>query len=206
MVFVLRHPISRLVSCYRYWARAGAAAPASFEAFVDGLVRALADAPQERSANQLAMGRYSDFLPGWLETLPAGAVEVIFFEDLIRDPQEVVTTLCHRVGLDAEFYREYQFGAFNKSHRSALPALAALVAPFDRFRIRISRQTTRMPRVHGALRAAKHRLEDLLEPATTVPVAPATPATETVEFLRAYYEGEGQRVSALVGRSVPWDI
>ena len=75
--------------------------------------------PTQGHANfALAFGRYSDYLPAWLERFPLERFHFFLFEDLRHDPRSFVKAVAVRLGLEPSFYDDYAPPTENRSSPS----------------------------------------------------------------------------------------
>jgi len=100
---ILREPISRLVSFYRFMqGRLQIPADMTLEHYVERC-QALPDAEMNRRPNNvftgLWTGQYARFLPSWLATYP-DRCDIYFFDDLVADPDALIADQCARLGID----------------------------------------------------------------------------------------------------------
>jgi len=105
ITIILREPISRLVSFYRFMqARLQIPAEMSLSAYVDRC-QTFTDAEMNQRANNvytgLWTGQYARFLPAWLAAYRERC-DVFFFDDLVADPDRLLAEQCERLGIDPD--------------------------------------------------------------------------------------------------------
>jgi hypothetical protein len=133
IIFVLRDPVTRMVSYFQQRKRSGELQPMmSIDEYAQ---RALKELPGVLAANNgkpievyresifvrgFAQGLYVDYLEGWYEVFPE-TIHVSFFEHMGRDSQSAVEDVCSWLGLDPSVYRRLQFTRENRTmeHKSA---------------------------------------------------------------------------------------
>jgi hypothetical protein len=103
VTIILREPISRLVSFYRFMqARLQIPADMTLQGYVERCL-AMPEAVMNRRANNVYTGvwtgQYARFLPDWLAAFPQRC-DVFFFDDLIAAPQMLLADQCRRLGID----------------------------------------------------------------------------------------------------------
>lgn len=114
MVFVLRHPVSRLESWYRFAKQLNLIdATVSMEDYVKMQWEIDNDAPQHLRA--LEQGRYAKYLQPYVDTFGNKNILLLQYEDLAQNPGKLMQKICDRAGLDFSFYRDYDFKVLNKS-------------------------------------------------------------------------------------------
>lgn len=157
MVFLLREPVSRLESWYRF-ARQDGMIPGDmdFAAFV----RAQAEGDEVRSAPQhlraLDQGRYARDLRRYVEALGCDRIHVAFFEDLVEDPRPVVEEICRFAGLDPTPLADLVYRVHNPTRATRMPWLHAA---YKRFRYSVRQVTHSRPVIQGFLRRLRAGFE-----------------------------------------------
>lgn len=113
LLFVLREPVSRLKSWYRFsqqngWLDVGV----SFSSYVDmQRGRKVENQPQYlRAWNQ---GFYAEYLDVFLQTFGPERCALLRFEDLCERPRDCTMALCRFRGLEPSVYENYEFSAEN---------------------------------------------------------------------------------------------
>ena len=200
VAFVLRHPIDRLLSWYRYARQTGMLAR---DVTADDYVCAQLDgqAPREQHYLALEQGLYSRYLAAYFDCLESEQLLLLRYEDVVTQPAAAVERLCRFAGIDASHFRGFDFRVHN---RTVDPRFPALVRGYRRVRAWAQACVIGMPRASAALHAMRIRVARLLPSASpSTELAPAL-AAGVRERLIAYYKGEGQCVARLAagdGRS-----
>lgn len=119
LLFVFRRPSERAYSQFRYLqGRARIDPRLDFRRFVELVREEDPRIPTHGHANfALAFGRYSDYLPAWLERFPLERFHFFLFEDLRHDPRSFVKAVAVRLGLEPSFYDDYAPPTENRSSR-----------------------------------------------------------------------------------------
>jgi hypothetical protein len=65
--------------------------------------------------NAFKEGLYTQFIDPWLDELGTERFKVVFFDDLLYSPEDVVNGLCKWLDLEPSFYENYQFGIQNQT-------------------------------------------------------------------------------------------
>lgn len=138
LIFVLREPADRLYSHFRsHSTKSLNRLPndLSFEKYVE-LCREFeknGENPMKLKKlhlDALRSGHYASYLNEFAEVLGGwDDILIVFFEDLRRDPERFMKTICDHVGITASFYDHYRFRHFNVSitpRNQAFHRLAAL--------------------------------------------------------------------------------
>lgn len=154
VVVSLRDPVSRIWSNYRYKRQKGVLGPeVSFEEFLDRCeeVAARDEVPPDlRPYMVLAHNRYEPYLRQWHEVF-GGAFRVIFFDDVIARPREVVADLCAWLDLDPTAVRDFDLSARNVTYE---PRSRAVHRAAVAVRRRAAGTLQARPRLQDALRKA----------------------------------------------------
>ena len=143
IAIILREPASRLISWRRYAIQNGLLDPdTTFADYIQTQFDARDDSdPEKQSPPQhlrsLQEGRYSQYLPTWIELFGKDRLTVIHYNDLLTDPAAVTRRLCESVGIDPGFYDGYDYKVHNESRpvrwpkiHSAYRSLIWRVKPF----------------------------------------------------------------------------
>jgi Sulfotransferase domain len=104
VLLVFREPVSRAISFFTYQ-KVRLRFPADYPieeylAVADRLTDADFLDPENEKYMAFRGGCYADFLPGWLDTLGAGRIDVIDFDALVTDPAGTLRSTAEWVGLD----------------------------------------------------------------------------------------------------------
>ncbi|MEO0645754.1 MAG: sulfotransferase [Cyanobacteria bacterium J06650_10] len=228
VIFLLRDPITRMTSWYKY-ARQRADIPESmsFDEYVDKQLsydyfaeskrHRLALNRGERNSEEelgqstippsyffcgLEHGRYARYLQNYLDVLGKDNVKVFCYEDLCRNPQEVLIELCDFASLPYEFYTEYDFKVFN---RSMAMKNAKLNRAYDSFRSKIRKRTHNLP-IHKGLRQLRLWTDPLYYRLNGQKMEKVEVSLILREKLEDYYRDDVKLLESLLGKSLPWSI
>ncbi len=200
IVFLLRDPAERMVSLYRFGKQQGLLpVDMPVDTFIDA-ARAYRGV-ENPCLMAYATGHYSTYLERWLDRFGPEAVQVHFFEDLVADPRETVTRLAAWAGLDPEPFADIAYEAHNvtvdvRSQRVRSAYLALRDVGF-----RASARWTPLRRVAEQWRRFVSPLHRRINTRTRT----HTPDEATAAArIAALFEGEAERLGALVGRRPPW--
>jgi hypothetical protein len=139
VVILLRDPVARIWSIYRYAKSHLLLAPdVSFERYIEEcqkMDRERALRPVHGQAYwSIRASHYVDYIAPWLEAFGKD-LRILFFEDLASSPQKVVEQLCEWLGIDPGPVRSFELSVENKSirYRSRSLQRLALAANRNRF-------------------------------------------------------------------------
>lgn len=116
LIFILREPIERLVSMYRFSKQLNTLpAPLdNFEKYVLFQFEHLETAPM-CPPRALWYGRYATHLKNYFDVLGQDRICVLKFAMLKRDPVALLEQVCRFADVDSSFYQDYQFSVVNRS-------------------------------------------------------------------------------------------
>jgi hypothetical protein len=204
LVFVLREPISRLISYYGFAKQRDKIDQSlSFDEYVR-----LIHEGRDRDRfpfDALGHGRYSDFLASYYEVFPRDRILVFFYEELLGDAKAVTQSVCRFIGVSPEFYDTFQFNVYNKTYSLRYPQVYSAVIHTRH----LLRKLTYRSKIHSHFQRARNafekRLFELIK--ETSPQRPNV-SSDTRKFLVDYYYGNNRErladLERLLGRPVPW--
>lgn len=200
LIAVLRNPIDRAFSHYVMSSRRGLDSR-SFAEAVDVLVagsRNLAAHVDETA--YLSPGLYGRILGEYRRFFPEGSLSVLFYEELLQDPQVSLRNVYRFIGADPDFVPDSIRTAFNRG---------AARKRFPRFESWMMRQAT-LKRLIKAI-VPRERLSNLLfwfDTELNVMRSKAGEAAGPEESvrrrLRGYYQEDVRSLEDMLGRKVPW--
>jgi hypothetical protein len=204
LIFILREPISRLVSWYRFARNMGELPPnMTFDAYV-AIQRkngdAFSDLRRHPAFYALQHGRYSLYLRRYFELFGEQSIHVLFCEELRRDPLAFMTSICHSVSLDEAYFRGYRFEVTNKGcdvrslylHRAYAAGKEGIGNLFQHI------PTPRLLRhLRRSMDAAYERLNVTADKKLSM-------SRSTRDFISSYYSDEIVRLKKMLGAEVPW--
>lgn len=116
-IFILRNPIDRLISWYKYAMQRGYISEAmTINEFIREQSYSKGNMyPAEEHMLAMEEGRYFYYLKRYFDLYDAGNIFVILYDELIAHPKEVLTSLCSFINVDPGYYKTYDFKIFNKS-------------------------------------------------------------------------------------------
>ena len=219
VVFILRDPITRLISWYKYSRqRNNIPVSMSFEEYVemqlDGNYFELAkqgasssnDLTSDSNINYflsaLEQGRYANFLKRYVDIFGADRVKVYFYEDLCADPRKIMIDICKFAQIDPELYSDYDFKVFNRSVKIGNAKIDQLYSDVRRF---IRKRTHTLP-VHSILRELRLKLEPIYLRFNSQAAEEVVLEPDIRQKLESYYADDVQNLESLVGRSTPWSL
>jgi hypothetical protein len=189
LVYMVRHPIDRLLSHYLHNVGSG------YES------RELSDAVADPASAYVQRGLYAFQLEPYLDAFGAERILVVSREELARERDETVRRVFEFLGVDPdftspEFDREWETGSgkgsggFRLMDRAVrLPGLRALDRNFDRLPERMRWLVEKVVHDPDSGEAPKPQLESGLR-----------------EKLASRFRPDATRLEAYLGRSLGWDL
>lgn len=114
-LFILRDPIQRLLSWYRFGKQVGQIeADQTLSGYIHSQLNATTP-PDIQAYRALEQGNYKRYLQPYLELFGAERVMVIDFNTLAQDPAGTVQQVCTFLGLDYSEFIDYDFFIYNES-------------------------------------------------------------------------------------------
>ncbi len=193
LLFILRDPVERFQSSYRFH-RSKYFIPDDLDidtytemclAFDEGKI-ALADTPFENRwfMDVLPAGRYASHLKHYIDRFDE-RVMLLDFDYLNRDPATVMQGISRAMGIDEDFYRDFEFFRSNSTFQGKLKPLHSLG-------MKVNDRMEPLLRRHPRL---KRRIVDMyrrVNGASTPEGATLSPAS--AQRLRDYYYREVEQV------------
>jgi hypothetical protein len=202
-VFVLRNPIDRLFSWYRFAREIGQLNDGtSFDVYVERQL--LADSQAHAAQHMLALeqGRYSLYLSRYFARFGDESITVQLFEDLASSPRRTLQNICNFAGLNGGYYNDFEFAVHNKTRDMRLPAVNRL---YRTVKSTIRKRTHGTPWAHRHLRRISQTLEPLYSRVNARPNSSIRMSPDTCKLLNQFYEPENGALQKLLNlQQVPW--
>ncbi|MFB6258282.1 MAG: sulfotransferase [Flavobacteriales bacterium] len=112
IVFILRDPVERVHSRYRFARYRRKQIQISFHEFLNTNAEAL-----NWRIHPVEQSRYSKYLKPWTEHFDKERLKVYLFEDLKADPKAFMKKLSRDIGIDPAFYENYDPAQRNSSKK-----------------------------------------------------------------------------------------
>jgi hypothetical protein len=204
-VFILREPISRLLSWYRF-GRAMSETPLNmtFDEYV-AVQREQRDIRQAGIRHPafyaLQHGRYSVYLRPYLDLFGRSSIHIRFYEELRRDPLTFMVSICRSVGINETYFRGYRFDIANKGVNVRSRYLRRGYCKSKQHVRRLARHT---PKLGLFLRRIRSRVDAAYEKLNIIRDENLTMSCSTRDFVLSYYKDESARLKEMLGVEVPW--
>lgn len=201
LVFILREPIDRLVSWFRYARQNNRLDPAvSFDQYVQTQRDAdPSDPSTPQHMRSLTQGRYAGFLAIYLEAFAPGRCLVLRYDRLKREPRQTLKAICGHAGIDPGYFDGYAFDVLNASQQVRSQGLHAA---YKRLAWSLRSKVIHRPGVHGLLRRIRRSVHPAYmkinqRPGEASQEPPMSPQTRA--FLEDYYHHEPKALARLTG-------
>lgn len=117
IIFILRDPVDRLVSWYKFAKQRGVLdCEVGFNEYVTTQFNTGIEKATPLHLRALEQGRYMTYLARFLEKMP-DRVLVLHYDILKNNPTEFMRTVCMFAGLDFGCYKDYAYSVENKSKK-----------------------------------------------------------------------------------------
>lgn len=189
VVVVLREPIERLFSAYRYFKQIGEI-PVSLS-FYDYISKQIDKkvTPETPVFYRVLQQCLVDEYLVKFEKVFGDRFKMIDFNDLKHNPMAVVKEICNFSGLRSNFYEDFEFSANNKTAIARFPVVARI---YYRTRRRVAFWLVNYPKLKTCFRPLSRFLRRSL--LTEVSGASARPDQASIELATAYLSRHGKGV------------
>ena len=205
LVFILREPISRLLSWYRF-ARKRSVIPhdMTFDEYV-GIQRNDSTRLPSRSRHPafyaLEQGRYSVYLRRYLELFGESSIHVSFYENLQRDAAAFIAPICEWLCIDEAYFRGFRFDVVNQGSDVRNRWFHKIYLKSSQ---RVRQFMEHAPQLRPLLRQIRPRLHAIYAKANVTEGKKVTISAATKDFLLSYYKDESARLREMLRVEVPW--
>jgi hypothetical protein len=149
----------------------------------------------------LQHGRYSIYLKGFVEVFGTSSMQILFYEDLRRDPSSFMAAICTSLGIDETYFRGYSFNIVNKGVQVRSPWLHR---SYIRAKEKLRKSVRYAPKLRQLLRRIRRSVDVQYEKLNVTKAGTSLMAPSTAEFLCSYYRDETSELRKLLGTEAPW--
>lgn len=202
IIFILREPVSRLESWFRFASLNGLiAAGTSYKDYILQQQSNSNDAPQHMRS--LEQGRYASYVEYYIKTFGKENIHICFYEHLINDPEKFCRDICLFTDIDQKYFENYTFKIYNKSVAVKNVNAHRL---FRKIKRTIRPATKLLPEsLRKKLKLAGYNLEQSYTGLNASENGPGVDLTsEMNNFLRQYYDSSNKQLAEISGRQLPW--
>jgi hypothetical protein len=202
LLFILREPVSRLISWYRFAKQNDdIASDVSFDEYVRTLARVEGHEGRPQHLLALEQGRYARCLQSYLEVFGRERLQVAFYEEFQQGPAAVLEDICLFAGIEPGFYKDFDFKVYNKTATLRHPLVHKV---YIGLRFHVRKLTHDKPLIHGGLSRLRQLCEPFYLKLNSRAEEHTAVAPSTARFLKDYYAAEVSSLQELLDRKVPW--
>jgi hypothetical protein len=196
IVFILREPIDRLISEYRFLKQLNELPlEVSFEEYVQSQLHGR---PAElHRIRALEEGRYSIYLKPYFDLFGRDRLCILKYEDLKQNANTLLTKVCRFTGIDPTFYQDYSFQIFNKTQMMKSVRLHNV---YRQIILGLRARVYDKPRVRAILRPIRRRLEPFYLRLNRRPDEHVFISESLRALLEDYYSDEPAALASLLGQ------
>ena len=206
LVFILRDPVDRLFSWFKYASMNGLVLEGSnINSFIEKQDQS-DDSSVPQHYRSLKQGVYSNYLTEYYKKFKSDNILIVFFEDLQNDPIHLCTQICEFAGLNKDYFAGYNFRIHNRSTPVRSLKFHKL---FRATRRGIRSLIHRLPKAsHKKFKFAGHYMatwyQRVNERSDSFEIDKLSESSITT--LRNMYEGEADRIKDLCGENPQWSL
>lgn len=201
LVVILRHPVSRFQSWFRFAKQNGLLEPeADLQDFLRENHESVSLAYPARSARE--GGNYAGHIRRFREHCPDVPIQFHFYETLTEQPGVFMSEITDSLGISGELYRDYPFKRFNATVRVRSQGVRKVYNGLRKFihgTIYQNRVIRRVLQTPIALVQRSYRSYN-----TTQTNAAPSGDQQALAELHRYYQQDRDALEREIGRAVPW--
>jgi hypothetical protein len=205
LIFILREPISRLISWYRFARkRAEIASQMTFDEYVRAQSNSSDQPPygwKHPAWCALSHGRYSKYLRQYSRVFDSKAIRIFFYEDLQQNPARLVQTMCEILEVDDTYFNGYNFSVINKGVDVKSRRVHRL---YQTGKENLRKVVRNVPAARRWMKRINGKVDRLYGTLNVLPTSEVEVSAQTKQFLTSYYENESDELAALFGVQAPW--
>lgn len=199
VILCLRNPVDRAYSHYKMsFLRKREAR--EFKLAVHSLMFAPKDNIVDRNFDYLKFGEYGRILEGFLEYFESDSIYIVFFEELIDNPDDEVKKIVKWLGEDPHLLGRDDKQAFNQSKEIRFSIIHSFIVYLQKsksIKLALSMIVSRR-KLRGIAKWIKYEVN------TKEANLPCL-ESETREELVNYYQADIKKLEFLIDRPVPWE-
>jgi len=200
IVFILREPISRLISWYRFGKQIGLiSADKSFDKYIEEQIKE-GDKLKE-NLRTLKQGRYSLYLKTYFNVLGRDKILVLFYEEFLKNEKLALQQVSRFAEIDPIFYESYRFEKFNTSASMKSVKLHQEYIKFSRL---LNISTLRHPKIYTAIRNIWIPIKPIYLRLNTSKNKALRISEATHSILKNCYKDEYEDLERLLKMKLPW--
>lgn len=197
ILFILRDPLSRLISWYKFAKQIGIISP---NLTFDNFVIQQSQNTGSIKPNILEQGLYSKYLARYFEIFDSNRVKVVFFEELADNPLEVMKGISKFCEIEPEFYNNSQFEVFNKSEQMRFVKVHQIYITIRK------NLSLKIPLMYISLKKIWDYFKPLYIRLNSIKDYELIISKHTRQNIFDYYSHDINKLESLLKRPIPWRI
>lgn len=198
LLFILRHPVERLVSWYRFSKQQGLLSnDISFNRYINDqfmIVDQRCDTSKHQHLRTLEQGRYSNYIRNYLDIFQEDQILILDYAGLKDNPKSLIKRVSSFWGISPTFYDSYEFQVINPTRTMKNQTLNRL---YVSLRQRTRRYTHDKQFIHDGLHRLRQRFEPLYLSLNTASYEKIPISNTIKQKLAEYYTDEPTRLTHL---------
>jgi hypothetical protein len=207
-VFILREPVSRVISWYRF-AKQNDMLPKDIS-LEDYILRQINTKPAnfdglDQPMRAVEQGCYVSYLRPYFEIFGRDRVYVVFLEEVAKNPLQIMQELCDFAGIDFEFYKSYRFEVYNRTESLKNSTLHGYYWRTMSF---VHSKIYKLPFIKSMLQKIRLVLEPIYLSLNRRPSSSSENkiSSQVKAALSSYYQQANNELEDLLGRSISWEV
>ena len=206
MIFILREPIARLFSDYKFHLqRNHPHVKGTFAEFVDEQFEM---SKTTQIPNLLELGCYSKYLQSFYNFFDKNKISIIFFRELMSNPQDEIQKFCLEIGIDPKFYTNYSFDAHNQTINVRYNFLNQVSMAMEPMITSARAKLMHNPKLYGlfekAVNSGRSTYYGLNNRRPSDSSKLENVPKEVIKKLEEYYQPYNKKLSRELGKPLPW--
>ncbi|MDQ3049336.1 MAG: sulfotransferase domain-containing protein [Bacteroidota bacterium] len=202
LVFILREPVSRLISWYNFAMVNGLLSPqTTLQNYIDQQKNS-SDPNAPQHLRSLVQSNYSEHIENYIKLFGRQNIHISYYEQLEVDPEKFCGEIAKFAGLAENYFAGYDFKVYNKTISAKSVGMHLLFRKFKR----TIRPFTRLlhASIRKKLKLAGHKLEASYQEVNKSASAPIVISPELQQYLQNYYREDRYKLQQLTGQQPPW--
>ena len=202
VLLILRNPVKRFISLY-YFGKQQGLIPADMDF---ATFRKTSESYQKLDNMSLIAyqtGFYSDYIAEYYEHFSKDQILIYFFEDLVKAPEAYMKKVASDIGLDPQFYQDYDFANFNTTVKVRSRAMEDA---YNKMREVLIHSVYKTKLGYQFVEGAKKVIKPIYDKLNSQPLEKEPIPEAEIELLEKVYEKETRNLAELTGLEVPWTL
>ncbi len=202
IIFILREPLNRLMSWFKFGKQIGQLPEETTLAEFIEMNKAEKRNSDKAPLVALETGNYSNYIRRFFNYFEKEKISIYFFEEMTDDPERFMGKMEKDLGISEGFYENYEFEQLNKSQKVNNRALHSLYANTRKAALKIS---VAVPGFNKVVKAAAKVVTPMYRSVNMEKAKSQELSDESISFLESYYAKEYSRLKELIGSELYWN-